>query len=711
MDIPDGAKGGRQPPRRASRTVDLGELAWRRIVVGLVVFLVIAMFNPLGVKRNSETATQDFFETIFAAILPPSAITTPQDAYHHILNHGPLTHRDINEAAAAEFAAQMQVTDWSVERSLRQSAPNKARPWAPIHILRFDDTVMAKIDPLKADPATGSVYRRYGRHQLPLEKVSVMLGLLARLQVSVIFLDIRFLTDTVEDGTFCADHVAEWRKHTRHPATVDLDRGTGAAGDTRPLLFLAGLSAGHAVRARVAQVMDANRIRRDLNLDPAAVPAEPALLSVLNSATDTGPFWLPARFDCLRDIGQFVPVQWVGDDYPIGIGAGESNHESRTIRQLGQLAAPVRPGPAKASFVLAMDHAVLPSVAVDLIAAWCLHPRSLIQHFPQCNPRVLALNDPDAAIQPRREAIRAALGVRSGVGADGEPARLSVRPYARTPVIYKSLPDSLMPAAKGKMPRTLPGMTAVHGCRPENAFLDDYGIHDWHAFIAQGRYAAARLMDEVLGNRHGGDDAYSRGCANIAMHEAFFSSTTWPLSGKPEWARYVKQSFVGSAVIVAGNFDNAADTVPSSLFGNKVGAYLHAEALQCLLWYGDRCPRRAGAVLLDLDVMDLMELAVLLLLLLMSRQIVRNTFVANSSGAPDRPARRVLRFYVRPDYALGYQVALLACLPVAVVATVAGMAFLPYPSADLLALVLVLGVVFREGAVGLAQRLLWILAR
>ncbi len=59
------------------------------------------------------------------------------------------------------------------------------------------------------------------------------------------------------------------------------------------------------------------------------------------------------------------------------------------------------------------------------------------------------------------------------------------------------------------------------------------------------------------------------------------------------------------------------------------------------------------------------------------------------------------------DYGLGYRRVLYACIPTVIGATVLGMILLPFPSADLLALILVLGVVFREGVIGWFQMLLW----
>ncbi|MDF1720101.1 MAG: hypothetical protein P1U65_05475 [Minwuia sp.] len=688
---------------RRHRTVDLGDLALRRIVLALLAFLLIATFNPLGVKRNSEMATQDFFETIFASVLPRAALTTPEDAYRHILNHGPLPNWAESEAAAARFMQQLAVTDWSDEQALRANDPHKAKPWAPIHILRFDDTVMAKIDP----PKVGE-YRRFGRHQLPLDKVTVMLRLLSRLKVSVVFLDIRFLADTVPDGRFCDSEVHEWARYTQHPGNADQAGTIDGALSGKPFLFLAGLSAGHALRAQVAEAMDAGSLdsAQENPLQADAVTAGQG--SGADRRTRNDRFWLPRRFECLREIGQLVPVQWVGTDYPIAIDAAESVHQPRTIRQLGTFARGGDPAGAQTVPLTGPANALMPSPAAELFAAWCLHPASLVREFPQCNPRFLKVAYPDIVDSARRTAIRAALGVRPPGSADAsEPWRLAVRPYARTPKVYLSLPDSTDPEITEANGEPLKGMVAVHGCRPEDAFLDDHDIFSWPAALLHGKYVIRRLGDELIGNRAGTDGAYARGCSNIAMHEAFFSPAHWPQAGNWRWASFVKQSFVGSAVIVAGNFDNAPDTVSSSLFGNKVGAFLHAEALQCLVWYGDHCPRRAQGIIWELDRMDLVELGILLLLMAMSRGIIRKAHLSQPSPTHRPRARRFLCLRVHREYALGYQRALVACIPVALLATILGMVFLPYPSADLLALVLVLGVIFREGAVGLVQRFLW----
>lgn len=695
---------------------DLGELAWRRIALGLIVFFVIAAFNPLGVKQNSEAATQDFFETVFASVLPFGAITTTEDAYRHILNYSPLAYRHLNEIAAEKFTQQMQllvkpewtgVDFWKEQRKKRSEVPSKAQPWAPIQILRFDDTVMATIYPPERDE-----YRRFARHQLPLEKLKLMLRLLARLEVSVVFFDIRFLTDNVSKKPFCQEQAALWRRYTRHPDEKLPDTPTGRERSKLPFLFLAGLPTGHAIRAGVADAMDARLWANGISSAPILSGSDERTPDIHGSTTQENPFWLPKRFECLRDIGKLVPVQWNGKDYPIAVDAQESNHQPRTIHGLQSLVETNSGRWGDGGVKPAWARDPLPSAVVDIFASWCTHPTSLILHFPQCNVELLRRRNPTTTEHDIRQIIKAGLGVKFAEGENVEQRRLAVRPYARTPVLYGALADS----------------SDVHGCRQEEIFLDDNNVHFWRALIGDARtwgaiyghlrYGLSRLQDEVIGNRDGTDDVYARGCANIPMHEAFFTPKTWPLASEQKWVSYVKQSFIGSTVIVAGNFDNAPDTAPSSLFGNKIGAFVHAEALQCLLWYADLCPRRAGNVTralgLDLnwhlDWMDVIELGVLLIILLMSRSIVRDAFMSGANIVSDQASRKFLWSNVRRDYAVGYQSALVVNLPFALFATVVGMAFLPYPSADLLALTLVLGVVFREGAVGVVQRVLWHLA-
>jgi len=866
----------RKTPRR---TGDLTDLALPRIIVAIVAFLLISTFNPLGVKQNSESATQDFFETVFGAILPPAAITTPEEAYDHIRTYGPLSHRDHFEATANAFAIReipepkksdeegsgtgekartaAENVDRRLEsqRRLRATRPLEAHPWAPIHLLRFDDVVMSRIhgdDPMKP--------RQFARHQLPLDSIKGLLYLLGRLKVSVIFLDIRLLTDTSPDSDFCGvDDMApaEWKRSVRRPlrrgeadAPIDTVGNLGLQKANRenekPFLFIAGLPTNRVLRgkkARTAEIenaMAAEAMRyfepRDSGERQKSVNRILGLHRLL-ARLGAEPVWLPQRLRCLHDIARILPARWSGDDYPLGISFGDSNHQDRTIGLLG--------GNANA----APDLMPTPTPALEMFAAWCAHPNSIIRAFPQCDPnwnppcadtdfdglvggplaiarlkKKCAEPVPEAflgievaaekwatdglvkatekvAMALRRVALAksgmktaeeldiltieqlvSAFGLRfylenaltvlasdnpASVSADlpvewldvmvglglhldprldpGRPInlgsyllqrgtegarqvtnwidgtsereqyRLAPRPYARSPELYQWL-ESDVSRRKDDDGVPIPDMSDIHGCRPELTFVDSNRANQFGEKLDHLSYLRARVSDEVFGNISGTKNPFSRGCSNIPMHEAFFTPRDWPLSARHEtWnldqknalRNYMRAAFEGSAVVIAGNFDNASDVVPSNLFGSKIGAYLHAEALQCLLWYGADCPRRPDRLLFEFDLMDLLELATLILLFWMSRGIVRKVPDCTTSAGVTCPSRKILGLWVRRDHALGYRYALFACIPVAFVATGVGMAILPFPSADLLALLLVIGIVFREGVVGLGQMLLW----
>lgn len=927
------AEGEQQPAGgRQTRTVDLGDLALSRIVVALGIFLLIALFNPLGVKQNSESATQDFFETVFAAVLPPAAITTPEEAYQHIRAHAGPMHVDHPEAEArAEmFVRRVLPTKFiqterggdgnaappptvasvlAEERRLRREEPLSAHPWAPIHVLRFDDVVLGRIHPDDPDRP-----RRFARHQLPVDRLNGLFFALSRLKVSVIFLDIRLLTDTSKDGRFCgADGVtgSPWQAATRRPLRRgEANTQPGRAGDLetqermrseeKPFLFIAGLPTNHVLNGKKAATGElAGKIDRlTVQYFRSGDPGERgdiwrriARLLEVGMRMQDAPVRLPERLACLHDVARVIPVRWSTDDYPLGIPFGDSNHETRTVRLLG--------GPGED----APDPMPTPIPALEVLAAWCAHPLSVIQEFPVCHPRRkpscpsgdCVLPEPEAyagveiaarrwadarlaraaetagwterrlresadrmdraeeglarAVGNRTSAVRAlavaerqmrlsrdaihgwqmedagrnvgeavaatvaaeeelaasqaqlaqarqanlvpairlhlaksramrmaasddpasisadipvaslhrmeALGLRldprldpwrnsgwlrdlwqGGVrvarglsnaidGTEGiEQPRLSPRPHARSPELYQWLMSDVNRRfdSKGDV---IPDMTDIHGCRPEATFIDSRRVQGVAGLLDHVAYAGGRVRDELLGNVAGTENAFARGCSNIPVHPAFLTYGDWPgatTSRDPvqanrtttftprAWDSYMKKAFHGSAVIIAGNFDNARDVVPSTVFGDKLGALVHAEALQCLLWYGPDCPRRPERLLFDLDMMDLLELLTLVVVLLMSRRIVRMAQDAGMAAGGGHPARRFLGLQVRRDYAPGYRLALLICIPIVIAVTGLGLALLPYPSADLLALILILGVVFREGVVGMVQAVLWHLA-
>lgn len=948
-------------------------LTWVQIGFALVVFLFISMWNPLGVKQNSESATQDFFETVFAALLPPEALTTPEEVYDHIRTSGPLSHRDRFEASARTFLERMRLRheksregedfgaddppadpialdpDLTAEeeflldqRELRRTQPLRAQPWSPIHVLRFDDVVMAKIhgdDPRNPKP--------FARHHLPLDRMKGLFYLLGRLKVSVIFLDIRLLTDTSGSGGFCdaeGNATAEWKRSVRRPlrrgeadAPTDrvgnLERQLRNRVEEKPFLFIAGLPTNHVLRskkARIAETEDALRDEAWTYLtanDPTVRRATRARMEKLietQALMEEEPVWLPQRLRCLRDVARVVPARWSWDDYPLAVSFGDSNHQNRTIRLLG--------GDAAGS----PDLMPTATPILEMFAAWCAHPNSAIREFPECNPnwnprcpdvefdtlvggtaaverlrrkcagpdreaylgvetaaenwaklrlvratehaaqvarRVAVLTagvrDAEAAIdlaqrnhvvaqetlqiaenrlrsapdavsawqvEDARTTVRrsratvqiaeetleqrleklepelaaqfiaavrlsveqgnalrtlasddpasvsadlpvAWLNVMTGLGLqldrrldpgrpiglvddlvvriaerwrqtanliDGtselEQRRLAPRPYARAPEFYQWL-DSDVPRRTDDDGVLIPDMSDIHGCRPERTFLDSNRPDRVSEVLDHAGYMLGRLNNEVFGDIAGTENAYARGCSNIPMHEAFFTSRDWPLSvrrkagtgGESEtdggglsaterrqWRDYLSSAFEGSAVIVAGNFDNARDVVPSTVFGSKVGALLHAEALQCLLWYGSECPRRPDRLLFEFDLMDLLEMFTLLLVMLASKPFVghfghplgrRPEADENSYCVDADDTRKLFGMKVRRYLGLGYRRYLYLCIPLVFGFTVLGMMSLPFPSADLLALILVLGVVFREGVLGWVHMLLWHIAR
>lgn len=715
------------------RTTDLGNLAWPRIIIALVAFVLVSMFNPLGIKQNSESATQDFFETVFAAILPLAAITTPEEAYEHIRTFGGADAADQSANAAEAFRKQMGVGTWADEATLRQVAPLQARPWQPIHVLRFDDAVMAKNAAEPRDTAEArKPLRRFARHQLPLDRMTGLFNMLRRLKVSVIFLDVRLLTDTVEDGRFCEDVVQKWRQATRRPGEVDRNGASGpdaegspaerdlareltaSAKKAKPLLFVAGLPWRHAARVRAARVHAYERELNNSNADPNLHEALQAMQREY--------VWLPERLRCLRDIARVIPVHWTGSDYPIGIDPDDSN----TSGHPNQISTAFDPKK--------VQDTPLPTPALEILAAWCNHPRSLIWHFPRCRlaretaagsaemRSLTGLGQPILPSQPEYVSVMHTHGLAFGKDNADRQSRLTPRPYARTPAFYQWLVDE-----RGD---DIAAMSRIHGCRTERTFLADHRLGSVEDLIDRASYLFGRSFDEIFGNVDGTSNPTERGCLNIATHDGFLTSREWPLANKRErwnhagaertywkeasirdWSGYLKRSFDGSVVIIAGNFDNARDEVSSTVVGSKIGAFLHAEALQCLLWYGAECPRRPDRLLADFDLMDLLEFATLFLVLLLSRVIVRHTALPGSPDRPVSPDRTILGVRFMRDFALGYRRALYACIPTVIVATVLGMMFLPFPSADLLALILVLGVVFREGVLGWVHMLLWHIAR
>jgi len=943
-----------------------------QIALALLIFLFISTWNPLGVKQNSESATQDFFETVFAAILPPAALTTPEEVYDHIRTSGPLSHRDQFEVSARTFLERTRrrheetrngeapgahnppavetASDQGLseeerfleeQRRLRRSQPLKAQPWAPIHVLRFDDVVMANIH--KDDPRSP---KPFARHHLPLDRMKGLFYLLGRLKVSVIFLDIRLLTDTSGNGEFCdaeGNATAEWKRSVRRPlqrgeadAPIDtvgnLERQLRNRAEEKPFLFVAGLPTNHVLRskkARNAETEDVMReeartflATRDVAVRQAAWDRIVKLIETQALMAEE-PVWLPLRFRCLHDVARVVPARWSWDDYPLAITFNDSVHQDRTVELLGGDAATV-PGPMPTS-----------TPVLEMFAAWCAHPNSAIREFPQCNPswnsecpdvdpdtlvggpiaierlkrkcagqvrepylgievaaenwaksrlirateaaamvarkvalltanarkaeamidlakrneavadrtlqlaRVRLRSAPDAvsawqaedamaAVRRARVAVQVAelalvdageelepdlveqfirsvalfvnqrnalttlasdnpasvsadlptawLDVMVGLGLQLDPMldsgrstdlkddlaqgvahgwrqvanlidgtteleqhRLAPRPYARAPEFYQWLDSDVPRRTDGGKP-PVPDMSDIHSCRPELTFLDSNRPDSAAEILDHAGYVFDRLNNELFGNIAGTDNAYARGCSNIPMHEAFFSPRDWPLSVRKkvetsdeggqirgglsaierrQWRKYLSSAFEGSAVIIAGNFDNARDVVPSTVFGSKVGALLHAEALQCLLWYGAECPRRPDRLLYEFDLMDLLEMFTLLIVLLLSRLIVsrfghppgrENCAEEKGELELEDDTRQFFGIPVRRYFGLGYRRALYACIPLVVVFTVLGMIFLPFPSADLLALILVLGVVFREGVVGWFQMLLWHIA-